>query len=281
MERNPMTTITLIDADGAVHDALSSALEGAGWQTTRVVQAADAAATAAIVVAAQPGSPTAALAQVMAVRARPDLAGVPVVLVASLARTGWDRTFDSEDAFQVDAMFDMPVDAPAVVRRLQGIFAAREGVQSLKHNPEFDTIIARAVANEEAAEAFYNRTAERVTDDSVRQAMLGLAADEREHKQLLLEFKAGTRSLPSGQVRAGSLVESLGAPDMTPDLSPADAFLLAARKEKLAVDFYESWAALYPPGPERDLLDGLAEVERRHKAHVEQLFCNAAFPEAW
>ena len=32
---------------------------------------------------------------------------------------------------------------------------------------------------------------------------------------------------------------------------------------------------------ERELLMQLAEVERRHKAHVEALFTNAAFPEVW
>ena len=32
---------------------------------------------------------------------------------------------------------------------------------------------------------------------------------------------------------------------------------------------------------ERDLLKRLAEVERRHKAWVEAMFTNAAFPESW
>ena len=67
----------------------------------------------------------------------------------------------------------------------------------------------------------------------------------------------------------------------TTEMSPADAFLLAAKKEKLAVQFYETWSRLYPEGPERSLLLSLAEIERRHKTKVEELFTNAAFPEAW
>jgi rubrerythrin len=47
------------------------------------------------------------------------------------------------------------------------------------------------------------------------------------------------------------------------------------------MEFYENWAALYPQGRERELLLQLAEVERRHKAHVEAMFTNAAFPEVW
>jgi rubrerythrin len=142
-------------------------------------------------------------------------------------------------------------------------------------------ILDRAVANEEAAAAFYRQAAESVSDPRTKEALEGLMRDEVEHKQLIEEFKTGARPLPEGVTSAGSLVEAFGTPDFSTDLSPADAFLLAARKEKLAVEFYESWAKLYPAGEERDLLLGLAEIERRHKARVEAMFSNAAFPEAW
>ena len=146
---------------------------------------------------------------------------------------------------------------------------------------EMGVILARAIANEESAAAFYRQAAERLSDPVTRDAIQGLMRDELEHKRLLEEFKQGTRPLPEGSSSGGSLVEFLGTPDFTPDMSPTDAFLLAAKKEKLAVEFYENWAKLYPGGPERELLLGLAEVERRHKEKVENLFTNAAFPEAW
>jgi hypothetical protein len=38
---------------------------------------------------------------------------------------------------------------------------------------------------------------------------------------------------------------------------------------------------LYPEGAERQLLLHLSEVERGHKARVEAMFTNAAFPESW
>jgi len=276
-----MTTIAVIDPDGQVFNRLAPALGEKGWQVQQAPDAASAASADAVVVAAQPGQPAEALATVMEVRRTAALAGTPVVLVAELNRTGWDRTFDSEEAFQVDAMLDAPVDPGALVRRLDGILEARRSVEPLKHHPDFALIVARAIANEEAAEDFYNKAAARVCDDSTRSALEGLAADEREHKQILLDFKGGSRSLPSGPLTTTSLVETFGTPDLTEELGPADAFLLAARKEKLAVEFYEHWAGLYAEGPERELLLGLAEVERRHKARVEEMFCNAAFPESW
>ena len=145
----------------------------------------------------------------------------------------------------------------------------------------WQVILARAVLNEESSAAFYRQAAVRVSDPVTRDALEGLMRDELDHKRILEEFLSGTRPLPAGATAGGSLVESLGAPDFTVDLSPADAFLQAARKEKLAVEFYENWARLYSGGPERDLLLKLAEVERRHKAKVEDLFTNAAYPEAW
>ena len=76
-------------------------------------------------------------------------------------------------------------------------------------------------------------------------------------------------------------MEAFGAPQFGAELSPADAFLLAANKERLAVEFYENWAKLYPEGEERRLLLHLADVERGHKVRVEAMFANAAFPESW
>ena len=150
-----------------------------------------------------------------------------------------------------------------------------------KIDVEMTTIVARAIANEESSAAFYRQAAGRVSDLVTREALEGLMRDEIDHKRILEEFRSGARPLPAGNTSGGSLVESLGSPDFTTEMSPADAFLLAARKEKLAVEFYENWAKLYADGPERELLLKLAEVERRHKAKVEDLFTNAAFPEAW
>jgi len=149
-------------------------------------------------------------------------------------------------------------------------------------NPEFEVILARAIANEESAAAFYRQAAARIADPVTKDVLEELMRDEVEHRRLLLAFRRGERPLPAGPANVGAgLVEYLGAPDFTPEMSPAEAFLLAARKEQLAVEFYERWAALYPAGPERELLLGLAGVERRHREKVENLYTNAAFPEAW
>jgi rubrerythrin len=234
------------------------------------------AAADAVILIAAPGRLASVLRDTR--RACPD---APILLVTDLDRSGWDRTFAAPEALDVDALFDTPVDPEALARRLRGILQARAAAAPSAGGPAMPGIIERAVANEEASEAFYRRAAASVTHAETRETLQALAQEERDHKRLLEQFRSGTASLPTGHVQAASLVESFATPEITPEMTPADAFLLAARKEKLAAEFYENWAALYPEGRERALLLQLAEVERRHKAHVEDLFTNAAFPEVW
>jgi len=278
-----MPTILLIDEDPGRKGALASALCEAGFDVKTVSDPQNAPALlggvdVTVLVAAQTD-----LAILLGrTRDLREEGTPPMVLVTELDRSGWDRTFSSAEAFEVDALLDLPVDSAALITRLKGIVAARADVtMHLARTPEIEAIVARAVTNEEAAQAFYRRAAEAAENPDTRDALLALAADEAVGKQLLLDFKSGKRPLPEQAADATNLVESFGAPDLTPDLAPADAFLLAARKEKLAVEFYDNWAALYPPGPERDLLMRLAEVEREHKNRVEEMFSQAAFPESF
>lgn len=273
-----MTKILVIDTVGDCRQPLQDAISAAGWQVASAQDLAQAAAAAvdAIVLATDAAGLGRSLKLVEPARA----AGTPTVLVIDLDRSGWDRTFATPEALEVDALFDKPVDGEAVAKRLEGILVARAEAVQVSVS-EVSAILDRAIANEEAAAAFYRQAAANVADAVTRDALEGLMRDEEEHKRLIEEFRCGARPLPEGMTSGGSLVESFGTPDFSPDLSPADAFLLAAKKEKLAVEFYENWAKLYPPGAERELLQRLAEIERRHKAKVEAMFTNAAFPEEW
>jgi rubrerythrin len=262
-------TILVIDTLGGSRAAIEKALRAAGFGVT----SERTAKADAVVLATDAAGLGTTLEEVRA-------AGVPVLLVAALDRSGWDRTFASAGALEVDALLDSPVDAAALVRRLEGILAARESVRG-PDAARMSSILDRAIANEEASEAFYRQAADGVADAGTREALEALMRDEREHRRLIEEFKSGARPLPQGVTSGGSLVETMGTPGFSRDMSPADAFLLAARKEKLAVELYENWANLYPEGAERDLLLRLAEIERRHKVRVEAMFSNAAFPERW
>jgi rubrerythrin len=274
-----MARVLLIDTVGGRLTELEQSLAATGWAVTVAREPKEARTTPAdaIVLSTDAAGLGQALEDVQA--ARRD-SGTPVVMVTDLDRSGWDRTFGSAEALNVDALFDTPVDPHALVKRLEGILAARTAVRQPDAS-KMSAIVDQAVADEEAAAAFYRQAAGRVSDPTTREALEGLMRDEQEHKRLIEEFKSGAHPLPDAVSAAGSLVESFGAPEFSADMSPADAFLLAAQKEKLAVELYENWARLYPEGPQRELLLRLADIERGHKARVEAMFSNAAFPESW
>ena len=270
-----MQTVLVIDRVGDSRDTIEQAAVTAGWNViSKAARTADAMIFA---------TDAAGMEQTLAGIAAAKRSGAVVVLVADLSRAGRKLIFgpNSTASHDVDSIFERPLlDAAAIFRRLNGILTARTATD----NPiatGMETIVARAIANEESSASFYRQAAARVSDAVTRDALEGLMRDEVEHKKFIEEFKSGVRTLPKGHTTGGSLVESLGSPEFTAEMAPADAFLLAAKKEKLAVQFYESWAKLYPQGAEHELLQGLAEVERRHKQKVEDLFTNTAFPEVW
>ena len=275
-----MNKVLVIDTLDDSHQAIEDAMGAAGWETATAATAAEAGAALAdaVILATNVAGLGQTLKEVQAVCRT---TGTPLVLVVDLQHSGWEQTFGAAEALEVDAFFQQPVATAALVNRLQGIRDARLEANVEGPTPEMSTIIVRAIGNEEAAAAFYRRAAEKVADVPTRDALEGLMRDEQEHKRLLEEFKSGERPLPKNIAPGGSLVECFGAPDFEPDMLPADSFLLAAQKEKLAVEFYERWADLYSEGPERDLLLHLAEIERNHKAKVEAMFACAAFPERW
>jgi len=273
MADNAAVTIWIIDREGTTSRRCEAALREGGWAVKVAASAAEVKPPAdAIVLAGD-------LAAVGKLRERPAFRSTPIALVTSLDRSGWDRTFQDETALDADALLDVPVDAAALVTRLRGILDARRAASPAAAPSAFRDVIRRAIANEEAAERFYRQAASASRVPATRAVLEDLAREEQGHRQALLEFLEGKRTFVSMPETPSSVVETFGTPELTPDLSPADAFLLAARKEKLAAEFYENWANLYPPGPERDLLLGLAGMERRHKKHVEDLFTSASFPE--
>ena len=172
-----MARILLVDTLGDVRACIEGPLRDAGWE---VLVADDAAACRsmaadAIVLATDTAGLASAHAHIEALRDRSGTAccemgesGFPpqqaVVLIVDLDRSGWDRTWGTPESLHVDALLDKPVNGQALVHRLAGILAAREKARQSAASPEMSSIIERAIANEEAAAAFYRRAAQRVLE---------------------------------------------------------------------------------------------------------------------
>ncbi len=146
---------------------------------------------------------------------------------------------------------------------------------------ELEAIIRNAIVQEELSHEFYQRLADLVTHKETKDTFAYLAKDELEHKAFLESCFTPTGCKLAGQAKNVHLAELLKAPAITEDLSPKEALVIAMKREEGSYRFYESLAKLQPPGDIKVFLEKMAKVELGHKAKVEYIYNNVAFPEVW
>ena len=152
----------------------------------------------------------------------------------------------------------------------------------MEKDSQVSQVLEFAIEKEEAAQRFYLRLAERVSDASTQDTLKFLAGEEAKHKEFLEKYLKG--EIPEGTMRLTEVVdykvlEHLEEEPVGSDsLKPEEAFLLAAKREQAASELYSGLSRLHPDGPVKDLLAKMANEERRHKEKVEYLYANTAFP---
>lgn len=150
-------------------------------------------------------------------------------------------------------------------------------------NPDlFEELILRAIEQEIAARDFYAEAARRVQGAHVKEIFLEMSRQEEKHRETLETFRFDpTARVAFARVEDFGVAEESSALPLTFDLSPRDAFQLAMKKEQAAMETYLKWARVCQNAELKRVYEELAEMERGHKARIEELFVNAAFPEAW
>ena len=148
-------------------------------------------------------------------------------------------------------------------------------------NVELETIIKSAVTQEELSHEFYRRMANLVTHKETKETFEYLAQEELEHKHFLQSCMTPQGCKLAGQAHNVHLAEMLKAPEFSDDLSPKEALVIAMKREEGSYQFYQTLAALQPPGEIRAFLEKMAQVELGHKEKMEYLYDNVAFPEVW
>ena len=146
----------------------------------------------------------------------------------------------------------------------------------------FDRIMLESIAAEIAARDFYKRAADRIADPATRDMFLSLSADEEKHREILETFRFNpTARVEFEKVTDYRVAEGEEIPDLSFDLSPADALQVAMKKEQEAMELYQRFADQCDDAEIKRLYGELAAMERGHKARIEDLFVNTAYPETW
>lgn len=138
---------------------------------------------------------------------------------------------------------------------------------SMATHTTVDDILKFAIAEEEKAEQFYTRLAEKMKVPETRETLLRFAGQERMHKVKLLAIRGGGPVIGS----SGEEVTNLELSDYTVDVKPTldmqyqEALLLAIKKERAAQRLYTALATLADGDESKSLFQALAQEEVMHE----------------
>ncbi|WAI00448.1 ferritin-like domain-containing protein [Methanogenium organophilum] len=147
---------------------------------------------------------------------------------------------------------------------------------------EYRSILSGAIANEVESYVFYRGIEQCTTDKTIKKIFSELADEEQTHRETLEEFLTRpVKSFHFDEARDYKISETLDTENLSIDLKPTDAIALAIKKEEDARDMYRALAELSTDDDQKKIFTNLANMESGHKAQLEDLYTNMAFPEVW
>lgn len=143
-------------------------------------------------------------------------------------------------------------------------------------------ILTRAVKEEVAAFSFYRRVADKAKDEGLKRLFAELADEEQKHRTTLEDLLAKPpQTLQFDASVDYKVADGVPMPELTVDLKPLDGITIAIHKELAAMQMYTQLAVRSTDADQKKLFTELASMERGHKARLEDIYTNMAFPEDW
>jgi rubrerythrin len=133
-----------------------------------------------------------------------------------------------------------------------------------------EEILDFAIAREQEAHDFYQDLAKKAERPGMEGLFTQFAREELGHKAKLEGIKKGSRSLtPSKQVVDLKIGDYLVDVEPTATLTYQNALILAMKKEKAAFQLYTDLAAETEDAEVKQIFEGLAQEEAKHKLRFE------------
>jgi len=143
-------------------------------------------------------------------------------------------------------------------------------------------IISLAIDREVEAYTFYRTVADKVKDPALKKIFTELAGEEKQHR----EFLQGMLSKDVAKMNFDSkknykVVDAMATPPLSVDMKPLEGIIVSIKKELEAMQMYTQLANLSNDTEQKLLFSQLANMESGHKARLEDIYTNMAFPEVW
>ena len=135
----------------------------------------------------------------------------------------------------------------------------------------FEDIIAFAIKKEEEAIDSYGSMAEKAKSPGIKELLLELQEEEKNHKKLLQKItEEKIESLKIKDVTDLKISDYLVEEPPSPDMSFQDLLILAAKKEQRAVELYSDLGNKAEEEELKKLFDFLVMQEKSHKLKLEK-----------
>ncbi|RPI37295.1 MAG: ferritin [Methanoregulaceae archaeon] len=141
-------------------------------------------------------------------------------------------------------------------------------------------IIEDAITKEIAAYTFYRGVADKVKDKALKDLFAELAGEEKQHREFLQGMlKKDIAKMKFDAAHDYKVGDNLPTPDLSVGMKPLEGLVVAIKKELEAMQMYTQLAKLAKDTETQLLFSQLANMERGHKARLEDIYTNMAFPE--
>ena len=147
---------------------------------------------------------------------------------------------------------------------------------------DFEKIITSAIDAEVESYTFYKSVADRAKDKSLKTIFLDLAEDEKGHREYLQRvLTRGLKEMHFIDAPDYKVTDAFDEPELSVDMKPLDGLLLAIKKELQAAQMYTRLARASADAEQKMVFEQLANMEKGHKARLEDIYTNMAYPEVW
>lgn len=144
----------------------------------------------------------------------------------------------------------------------------------------YEALLDIAIEREKEANTFYRDVADLMKDQTIKNIFMNLAKDEEAHYNFLTEYRnIPQMSLNFKEKEDFKITEDLDLPKLSIHMKPADAILLAIKKEQEAVDFYTELSNQSNDSIVKQACLELAKMETNHKIWLEDIYSDFAFIE--
>lgn len=133
-----------------------------------------------------------------------------------------------------------------------------------------DEILDYAIDQEQQAADFYEDIAQRAETAGMKKILLDFSEEEKRHKRILQDVKTGEHELtPEQEVLDLKISDYLVEVEESDNITYQDALIIAMKRERAAYELYSDMAAKVPESQLKEVLEGLAIEEAKHKLFFE------------